>query len=85
MPTPLAQLAGHDDFVARHIGPTDADIERMLDVVGAKSLDELLDQTVPASIRSERRRSTCPAPRSEPEVLAALRGAGRPQPGRAPA
>ena len=52
MPTPLGQLAGHDDFVGRHIGPTDADIERMLDVIGAKSLDDLLDQTVPTSIRT---------------------------------
>ena len=51
MPTPLAQLTGDDDFVARHIGPTDAELERMLDVIGAKSLDDLLDQTVPASIR----------------------------------
>ena len=53
MPTPLSQLAGHDDFVGRHIGPTDAEIEQMLDVIGAKSLDDLLDQTVPASIRSD--------------------------------
>ena len=52
-PTPLAQLAGDDDFVARHIGPTDDELERMLDAVGAKSLADLLDQTVPASIRSE--------------------------------
>ena len=72
MPTPLSQLAGHDDFVDRHVGPTDADIERMLDVVGAKSLDDLLDQTVPASIRTAAPLDL-PAPRSEPEVLAALR------------
>ena len=45
----------------------------MLDVVGADSLDELLDQTVPASIRIDDARSTCPRPRSEAEVLAALR------------
>ena len=72
MPTPLSQLAGHDDFVGRHIGPTDADIERMLDVIGAKSLDDLLDQTVPAAIRTAAPLDL-PAPRSEPEVLAALR------------
>ena len=51
MPTPLAQLV--DDFVERHIGPTEAELERMLDVIGAKDLDDLLDQTVPASIRSD--------------------------------
>ncbi len=72
MPTPLAQLVGHDDFVDRHIGPTDAEIERMLDVIGAKSLDDLLDQTVPASIRTAAPLDL-PAPRSEAEVLAALR------------
>ena len=72
MPTPLSQLVGHDDFVDRHVGPTDAEIERMLDVVGAKSLDDLLDQTVPASIRTAAPLDL-PAPRSEPEVLAALR------------
>jgi glycine dehydrogenase len=71
-PTPLAQLAGDDDFVARHIGPTDADLERMLDTLGAKSLADLLDQTVPASIRSETPLDLPPA-RSEPAVIAALR------------
>ena len=72
MPTPLAQLAGHDDFVGRHIGPTDVAIQQMLHVVGAKSLDDLLDQTVPAPIRSETGLDL-PAARSEPEVLATLR------------
>ena len=44
----------------------------MLDVIGAKSLDDLLDQTVPATIRSETPLGL-PAARTEPEVLAALR------------
>ncbi len=70
MPTPLAQLI--DEFVDRHVGPTEPELERMLDVIGAKSLDELLDQTVPASIRSEVALDL-PAARTEPEVLAALR------------
>ena len=64
-PTPLAELTGDDDFVARHVGPTDEEIERMLDVIGAKSLDDLLDQTVPAAIRSETP-STCPWPSRKP-------------------
>src|SRR5262245_17279954 len=71
-PTPLAELAGDDDFVARHIGPTDTDLGRMLDTLGAKSLADLLDQTVPASIRSETPLDLPPA-RSEPDVIAALR------------
>ncbi len=39
------------DFVGRHIGPRPDDIRQMLDVIGAESMDELIDQTVPASIR----------------------------------
>ncbi len=43
-----------DTFVHRHIGPDDADIRRMLDLLGYRSLDELSDATVPASIRLKR-------------------------------
>ena len=72
MPTPLAQLTSHDEFIARHIGPSPDDLVRMLDVLGVASLDELLDQTVPASIRIDHPLDLPPA-RSETEVLAALR------------
>ena len=44
MPSPA------ESFVNRHIGPRPSDIEKMLAIVGAASLDELVDQTVPASI-----------------------------------
>ncbi|MEX1125275.1 MAG: glycine dehydrogenase, partial [Acidimicrobiia bacterium] len=37
-------------FADRHIGPDPEDIEKMLATVGAASLDELVSQTVPASI-----------------------------------
>jgi glycine dehydrogenase len=40
-----------DKFVSRHIGPREDDIKEMLKVVGVQSLDELIDQTVPANIR----------------------------------
>lgn len=40
-----------DMFVSRHIGPRDHEIEIMLKRIGVSSLDELIDQTVPASIR----------------------------------
>ena len=43
-----------DTFVGRHIGPREADIQEMLKVVGVQSLDELIDQTVPANIRLEK-------------------------------
>lgn len=40
-------------FHQRHIGPDDTDIARMLDVVGATTLDALIDQTVPMAIRDD--------------------------------
>ena len=38
----------------RHIGPSPAEIAAMLEVVGAASLDALIDETVPAGIRQAR-------------------------------
>lgn len=35
----------------RHIGPSPAEMEEMLAAVGVATLDELIDQTIPASIR----------------------------------
>jgi glycine dehydrogenase len=43
-----------DRFVRRHIGPRPADRDRMLEAVGAESLDVLIDQTIPKSIRLPR-------------------------------
>ena len=40
-----------DRFVTRHIGPRSYEIEEMLQSLGVSSLDELLEQTVPANIR----------------------------------
>ena len=37
----------------RHIGPSPAEIAAMLRVVGAESLDALIDETVPAAIRQK--------------------------------
>ena len=51
---PLAELKaleGADSFVARHVAPNEADIAEMLHVVGAATLDDLAEQTVPAAIR----------------------------------
>ncbi len=39
------------DFQRRHIGPNEADTASMLSVIGVKSMEELVDKTVPASIR----------------------------------
>jgi glycine dehydrogenase len=43
-----------NNFSDRHNGPNKADVEKMLSVVGAKSLDELISQTIPSSIRLEK-------------------------------
>ena len=45
----LAQ--GSNEFVARHVGPAGDDVTQMLATVGASSLDALVAETVPASIR----------------------------------
>ena len=44
-------LENSERFVNRHIGPDTHDRERMLKVSGARSLDDLIDQTIPKSIR----------------------------------
>jgi glycine dehydrogenase len=41
------------DFVRRHIGPSPRDVAAMLDTTGAKSLAELMGQTLPSSIRQK--------------------------------
>ena len=58
----LRDLEHHDAFVERHIGPNDAEIAQMLDVVGHASLDALTDAIVPARIKS-------PAPLALPDSL----------------
>ena len=42
-----------DDFVHRHIGPTDADVAAMLAAVEAESLDDLMAEALPAAIRMQ--------------------------------
>jgi glycine cleavage system P protein (glycine dehydrogenase) len=44
-------------FERRHIGPSPKDIDAMLAAVGANSLDELIWQTIPTSIRQKNRLS----------------------------
>ncbi len=40
-----------DTFAPRHIGPRGDEVAEMLEEVGASSLDQLIDQVIPASIR----------------------------------
>ena len=60
-----------DTFAPRHIGPRGADRELMLKAVGAASLDQLIDEAIPASIRLAKPLSLPPA-ESESTYLARL-------------
>ena len=40
-----------DSFVVRHIGPNEVEIKKMLNKIGVKSVEKLLEQTLPKSIR----------------------------------
>jgi glycine dehydrogenase len=55
----------------RHIGPSPAEMEAMLAAVGVPTLDALIDQTVPASIRQAAPLTW--APLAEHELLARMR------------
>ncbi len=58
-------------FSSRHIGSSGTEIDAMLGVVGAASMDDLLKETVPENIRFDRE-LTLPAARSEEQALADL-------------
>ena len=47
----MNHLDYYDKFVDRHVGPNEEEISKMLSVIGISSLDELIDKTVPASIK----------------------------------
>src|SRR3954469_4929598 len=40
-----------DKFVNRHNGPSESDVKAMLKKIGAASVDELIEQTIPSAIR----------------------------------
>ena len=40
-----------ESFLIRHIGPRDEDIKKMLKTIKAKSLDQLIDETLPNDIK----------------------------------
>ena len=49
----MSQIFYQEKFEDRHNGPDSAQVEEMLNVLGVGSLEELIDQTVPAQIRRE--------------------------------
>jgi glycine dehydrogenase len=68
----LDSLEAHDEFISRHIGPADLDIETMLEQLGANSLEEFIKSTLPASIHVDEPLGLSSA-RSEIEVLSQLK------------
>ncbi len=72
MPFKPTDYLPYDFANRRHIGPSPAEMEEMLEVVGVESLDELIDQTVPASIR-QKEPLDFGKPRSERELLYQMR------------
>jgi glycine cleavage system pyridoxal-binding protein P len=49
-----ALLAAKDRFAERHLGPRDSDLPSMLETIGAASVDEMIEKTVPPSILLQR-------------------------------
>ncbi len=68
----LADLEMRDDFVRRHIGPGPVQIDEMLGTLGLKSLDDLIEKTVPSSIVAEEP-IDLPEAMSERDTLSYLR------------
>lgn len=65
-----------DRFVDRHIGPRNSELDYMLKTVGASSLEDLLEQTIPQDIRLKHELELPPA-LSEQEYLAHIHALGQ--------
>ena len=68
MPFEPIDYLPYDFANRRHIGPSPAEMEQMLKVVGADSLDDLADQVVPPAIRFKEALEL-PEPLSEGQLL----------------
>ncbi|NLY63970.1 MAG: aminomethyl-transferring glycine dehydrogenase [Alcaligenaceae bacterium] len=60
------------EFIGRHVGPSDAEKAKMLSVIGAESLDDLIEEIVPSGIRTAQPLALGHA-RSETDVLHELK------------
>ena len=72
MPFTPTDYLPYDFANRRHIGPSPAEMSDMLATLGVGSLDELIDQTVPPSIRQEKPLDWG-KPKSERELLYHMR------------
>src|SRR4026207_692024 len=57
----MRPLEAADWFAPRHIGPSPEQRDEMLAAIGVESLDALIDEGVPSSIRLDRRLNLPPA------------------------
>ena len=67
----ITQLSADNEFIPRHNGPDTVAQQAMLNTVNAETLDNLIEQTVPASIRLKKPMALN-APMSEANMLAAM-------------
>ena len=65
-----------DQFALRHIGPSPDQLPAMLQTVGVPSLDALIDEAIPASIRLQQP-IDLPRAESESQYLTRLKGIAR--------
>jgi glycine dehydrogenase len=61
-----------NSFARRHVGPSEEEVQSMLNKLGYEDLDSLIDAAVPKNIRLDRELKL-PEPKSEIEALAELR------------
>jgi glycine dehydrogenase len=69
----MNQLLSKDRFQNRHIGPNQSELNEMLATIGVSSLDELIDQTVPETIRNRKGLQKQPKALTEFEYLQELK------------
>ena len=72
----MSQFPHPDRFADRHIGPNQHELQEMLRFLNVNSLDELIDQTVPSSIRIQKPLDL-PAAQSEFDYLQELQATAR--------
>jgi glycine dehydrogenase len=70
------KLDAIDLFPSRHIGPQGDEVPAMLEAMGASSIDALIDEAIPASIRLAKPLNL-PGPESESTYLTRLKGIAR--------
>jgi glycine dehydrogenase len=69
----LSNNSTHNEFIGRHIGPRDEDIQAMLKELGFSSLEEMANQVVPQKIRTSKNFPVVGEAIGEFELLAKLK------------